>query len=111
MADLKTLIIIPARNEAENLKTLLPEIIEHCPFADALVMNDGSTDETARIARTHGMKVLDFAGVGIGEIMQAGFLYALENNYDMAIQVDGDGQHDPIWVPDIAGLIMADKAD
>lgn len=87
-------IIIPAFNEAANLGQLLASIRAEQPDASVVVVNDGSTDATAGVARGCGVDVLDIPfNVGIGAAVQAGLLYALRNGYDVAVQVDGDGQH------------------
>lgn len=90
------LIIVPAFNEAANLGQLLASIAIHQPGADVVVINDGSADGTAQIAREGGAQVVDLPfNVGIGATVQAGLLYAIRNDYGVAIQVDGDGQHPP----------------
>ena len=88
------LIIVPVHNEAASLRGVLAELREHVPEYDVLVVNDGSTDETAQVARAAGHRVLDLCfNLGIGGAVQAGFKYALERGYRFAVQVDGDGQH------------------
>lgn len=92
----KILVIIPALNEAGSIGKVVPSVLEHLPSADVLVINDGSVDTTSSIAREAGAIVLDMPfNVGIGAAMQAGYLYAWEMGYDVAIQCDGDGQHPP----------------
>jgi len=89
-----TLIIIPAFNEASNIARVIGSIREHVPDADILVINDGSSDDTGRIAREQYVNVIDMPfNVGIGASVQAGLLYALRRGHSVAIQVDGDGQH------------------
>lgn len=91
---MKTLIIIPAYNEAESLPGVIRDIREHFSGSDILVVNDGSRDATGRIAREMGATVLDLPfNLGIGGAMQTGYHYAARNHYDRAIQFDGDGQH------------------
>jgi glycosyltransferase involved in cell wall biosynthesis len=88
------IIIVPAFNEAANLGQLLASIRAEQPAAAVVVVNDGSTDATADIARGCGVDVLDIPfNVGIGAAVQAGLLYTLRNGYAVAVQVDGDGQH------------------
>jgi glycosyltransferase involved in cell wall biosynthesis len=108
---LKVLIIIPAHNESENLKALLPEIMEYCPFADILLVDDGSTDHTSQVASSYRLPVIQLPHSGVGQAVQAGFLYAIDHNYDVAVQVDADGQHDPFWVKDLIKPIFDDEAD
>lgn len=91
---MKILIIIPAYNEEASLPGVILDLREHIPAADVLVVNDGSFDDTAQIARNIDVKVLDLPfNLGIGGAVQAGYLYAERNGYDIAVQFDGDGQH------------------
>ncbi len=97
---MKILIIIPVFNEEETLRGVILGIRTSLPQADILVVNDGSTDSTGKIAREEGVLILEHPyNMGIGATMQTGFLYALRNGYDIAIQVDGDGQHYPESLP------------
>ena len=94
VAVMKTLIIVPAYNEEESLSEVVRDLATHAPAADVLVVNDGSRDRTARIARDLGVKVLDLPfNLGIGGAVQAGYLYARQHGYDVAVQFDADGQH------------------
>src|SRR3954452_15147405 len=90
------LAVVPAYNEASTLGAVLDELADHVPHFDIVVVDDGSTDETARVAREHGARVLRHPfNLGIGGAVQSGFRHALENDHDYMVQVDGDGQHDP----------------
>jgi glycosyltransferase involved in cell wall biosynthesis len=90
----KILIIIPAYNEEASLPGVIQDLREHIPAADVIVVNDGSIDDTAQIARKNDVKVLDLPfNLGIGGAVQSGYLYAERNGYDIAVQFDGDGQH------------------
>ena len=92
----KTLAIMPAWNEEAVIGNTITELRATCPDVDLLVVNDGSTDQTARIARAAGAKMLTLPyNLGVGGAMRAGFKYAYRYHYDRAIQVDADGQHDP----------------
>ncbi|HEY9535292.1 MAG TPA: glycosyltransferase family 2 protein [Mucilaginibacter sp.] len=95
----KLLIIIPCYNEEASLPNLLAGLAElSLPDYDItpLIVNDCSVDNTAAIARQHHVKVLDLPiNLGIGGAVQSGLLYAFANNYDLSIQMDGDGQHPP----------------
>lgn len=85
---------MPAFNEAATISGVVSSLREHVPGADIVVVNDGSFDDTGVLARQKDVAVLDMPfNVGIGAAVQAGLLYALRNGYDVAIQVDGDGQH------------------
>ncbi len=96
----KILVIIPAFNEEGSVGKVVEDVKTHLPMADALVVNDGSTDLTSEVAKSKGAIVLDLPfNLGIGGAMQAGYKYAYEKGYDIAIQVDGDGQHDPREIP------------
>ena len=90
----RTLVIVPAHNEAEALGDVLQELRQHAPGYAVVVINDGSTDATGRIAREAGCAVVDLSvNLGIGGAVQTGFKYALERGYDVAVQFDADGQH------------------
>ncbi|MBP2001890.1 glycosyltransferase involved in cell wall biosynthesis [Paenibacillus shirakamiensis] len=91
---MKTLIIIPAYNEEGSIVRVIQDINEHAPEADIVVVNDGSTDRTEALALAAGAHVLTMPfNVGIGGGMQTGYMYARNNGYDVAIQMDADGQH------------------
>jgi glycosyltransferase involved in cell wall biosynthesis len=91
---MKILIIVPAYNEEESLPGVIEDLRRHVPSADVVVVNDGSRDETTRIANDMGVKALDLPfNLGIGGAVQAGYVYAERQGYDAAVQFDGDGQH------------------
>lgn len=96
---MRVLVIIPAYNEANNLASLIQKLRSVCPDYDIVVINDSSEDLTSEIARKSGADVIDLPeNLGIGGAVQSGFIYARCNNYDAAVQVDGDGQHDPGYI-------------
>jgi glycosyltransferase involved in cell wall biosynthesis len=98
----RMLVIIPALNEEDSIGHVIGRIRDAVPQADIMVVNDGSTDGTSQIAGQHGAYVLNLPyNLGIGSAMQTGFLFARDNGYDVAIQVDGDGQHDPSEIPQL----------
>lgn len=90
------LVIIPAYNEGKSIYEVTTAIKDSNPEFDVVVVNDGSKDNTELEAKRAGAKVLSLSSnLGIGGAMQTGYLYALYNGYDAAVQVDGDGQHSP----------------
>ncbi len=96
----KLLVIIPCFNEAASLPKLLPELLQvqlqEQYQLDVLVVNDCSTDQSVQVASKFNVRVLDLTvNLGIGGAMQTGYRYALNNGYDLAVQMDGDGQHPP----------------
>ena len=108
----KTLVIIPALNEADSIAHVIGLIHEHAPWADVAVINDGSTDATSAIARSCGAIVLDLPyNVGIGAAVQTGFLYAHQHGYEVTVQNDGDGQHAPQEIPLLVRALIDSGAD
>ena len=90
------LAVVPAYNEAATIVDVVQALCERAPEFDVLVVDDGSTDDTASMARLAGARVLRLPfNVGIGGAVQSGFVFALEHNYEYMAQVDGDGQHEP----------------
>jgi glycosyltransferase involved in cell wall biosynthesis len=90
----KIVIIIPAYNEAENIAYVINDISRNYKEADILVVNDGSTDATAKVAEELGVNVITLPfNLGIGSAMQTGYMYAEREGFDIAVQFDGDGQH------------------
>jgi len=108
----RALVIIPAYNEGGNLAETIHEVREKAPWVDILVVNDGSEDNTAEIARELGVAVVSHAfNLGIGGAVQTGFKIARMWDYDIVIQVDGDGQHDPTFIDRLVKPVVEDKAD
>ncbi|HET7318838.1 MAG TPA: glycosyltransferase family 2 protein [Nitrospirota bacterium] len=109
---MKTLIIIPAYNEEASIPGVIRDLREYVPMVDVLVVNDGSRDGTSRLARSMGVKVLDLPfNLGIGGAVQAGYLYALQNGHDIAVQFDGDGQHCACEVKKLLDPVEAGRVD
>lgn len=112
MQNTKILVIIPAYNEAGRVDKLIFELRARYPAFDLLVIDDCSSDATAREARASGARVVSLPfNLGIGGAVQTGFIYAKHNGYQVAIQVDGDGQHDPRSIPDILQPVLEGKFD
>ena len=98
---MKILILIPAYNEEKNIISVVKNIVNNYPQYDYIVINDGSTDSTEEICRKNRFNYITLpSNLGIGGGIQTGYLYAKENNYDIAVQIDGDGQHNPSYIKD-----------
>lgn len=109
---MKILVIIPAYNEEKNIIKVVDNIIENYPQYDYLVVNDCSKDKTARICEEKGYNYISFPNnLGIGGAVQAGYLYAVEHDYDITVQIDGDGQHDPLYIEQMVRLIENENVD
>lgn len=92
---MKKIVIIPAYNEQGSILATIADIKEHAPGFDYVVINDCSKDDTLKVCRENNICVLDLPiNLGIGGAVQTGYLYAFRNGYDIAVQFDGDGQHD-----------------
>lgn len=107
----RTLIIVPAFNEAGAISKLVTRLHRSLPEMDILVIDDGSTDATAREAQQHCKTICLPFNTGIGGAMQTGYRYADLNGYDIAVQVDGDGQHRPREVRKLVEYIASGNAD
>jgi glycosyltransferase involved in cell wall biosynthesis len=112
LAKLKRLAIVPALNEEGAIGRVIEEIRAVDPDFDIVVIDDGSTDRTAGVASARGVRVLSLPfNLGIGGAVQTGFLYAWENHFDVAVQIDGDGQHDPRELGKVLAPILDGSAD
>jgi glycosyltransferase involved in cell wall biosynthesis len=108
----ETLVFIPAWNEEQSLPDVLQEIRREIPEADVLVVDDGSTDGTAYVAREFGAKVLSFGeNRGLRAAIAAGYGYAAENGYALCGRVDADGQHPVAELRKLLELVRSGKAD
>ncbi len=111
----RLLVIVPAYNEEENISSTVTGIrsvdLKDCDL-DILVVNDCSKDKTLQAIRTLGVKYLNLpVNLGIGGAMQSGYKYAARNDYDIAVQMDGDGQHDPAFLQKLIAPIISGDAD
>ena len=96
---MKTLVIIPCYNEQDSIVRVINNLKDNAPDVDYLIVNDCSTDNTEKILRENGFNYINNPiNLGIGGGVQAGYLYAQQNGYDIAVQMDGDGQHDPKYL-------------
>lgn len=103
---------MPALNESEQIASVIRELHEVDPEAEVIVVDDGSTDSTAAEARRAGAKVLRLPyNLGIGGAVQTGYQYAFEQGFDIAFQLDGDGQHDPRQLEAIIAPVERGEAD
>ncbi len=109
---MKILVIIPCYNEEESIEKVVANLKSCAPHVDYLVINDCSTDSTREILERNGMNYINNpVNLGIGGGVQAGYIYARDNGYDIAVQMDGDGQHDPHYLADVCRPVMEDETD
>ena len=112
MSEKKPLIIIPAYKEAENIERVVDNIIENFPQYDYVIINDGSKDKTREICEKREYNFLDLPiNLGIGGAVQTGYKYAERNGYHIAIQIDGDGQHDVAQLARVIEPLQNGEAD
>lgn len=110
--DKRILIIIPAFNEEKSIAKVIRSIRADCPDFDIVVINDGSADSTAELAEQAGVPVISLPfNLGIGGAVQTGLLFAKRNHYDVAIQLDADGQHKAEEVKKLVSTISANDCD
>lgn len=106
---MKKLVIIPAYNEEKTLLSVIQEIRNNAPGYDYVVINDASTDQTKQLCEEHHIHYLDLASnLGIGGAVQTGYQYALYEGYDIAVQIDGDGQHPAAALPEMEQYLNTD---
>ncbi len=109
---MRRLVIVPAYNEAQRIAATIEELRAEAPGWDVLVVNDASEDRTALLARGAGARCLALpVHLGIGGAVQAGFRWAVERGYDVAVQCDGDGQHPARFVEDVARPVLDGECD
>jgi glycosyltransferase involved in cell wall biosynthesis len=104
--DERVLVVIPGWNEEAAIGSVVQQVKDTLPFVDVLVVDDGSEDHTGQVAGAAGAVVLTLPyNLGVGGAMRLGYRYAYEQGYDVAIQVDADGQHDPVCVPKLLAAL------
>ncbi len=109
---MRTLVFIPAWNEEASIDGVIADVRAHIPEADILVVDDGSTDSTAELARQAGVLVATMPfNQGLGAALQTGYLWALREGYDFCAHLDADGQHPPSEVSRLLAEVRADRAD
>lgn len=109
---MKVLVVVPAWNEQDALPSVLRELAAASTEADVLVVNDASSDATSRLARDGGATVLDLPfNLGVGGAMRLGYTYAVRAGYDVVVQLDADGQHDPAEIATLLTAMREQDAD
>lgn len=109
---MKVLVIIPCYNESQNICQVVENLRAACPQVDYLVVNDCSTDNSVEILRAHGYNYLDLpVNLGIGGGVQCGYRYARAHGYDVTVQMDGDGQHDPAYLEAVIAPVAEGRLD
>lgn len=109
---MKVLIIIPAYNEADGISQLIDNLKTNYAQYDYVIINDGSTDNTKKLCKEKDYNVLNLPiNLGIGGAVQTGYKYARENDYDIAVQIDGDGQHNPQYIEQMIMRMETEDAD
>lgn len=112
MRDGRVIAVVPAYNEERAIGAVVDEIRASAASFDVVVIDDGSTDATSRVAGEHGAAVVTLPfNLGIGGAVQTGFKYALERGYELAVRLDGDGQHDPAELPKLLAPVQRGEAD
>jgi len=108
----RVIAVVPAYNEQGAIGAIVDEIRAFDASFDVVVIDDGSTDATATVAAEHGAAVVTLPfNLGIGGAVQTGFKYALEHGYELAVRLDGDGQHDPAELPKLLAPVERGEAD
>lgn len=109
---MKKLAIIPAYNEQDSIVKTVSDLNKKAPDFDYIIINDCSVDDTRRVCEEHKLNVLNLpVNLGIGGAVQTGYLYALRHNYDVAVQFDGDGQHDAAYLEEMCETLWREQMD
>lgn len=105
-------VIMPAHNEAASVSQVVRQVRQHAPFSHLVVINDGSTDATESAARQSGAQVITLPfNLGIGGAVQTGLKYAAREGFDVAVEIDADGQHDPAYLPQLITAVLQPGID
>jgi len=108
----RALVIIPAYDEERSIGRVIKGVQENFPDADVVVIDDGSSDGTAKLARKAGARVLcHTVNLGPGAATQTGYKYALRHSYELVVQLDADGQHDPRSIKDLLNVLENESCD
>ena len=106
----RVLIIVPAYNESDSIEETMNSVLK--TNYDHIIINDGSTDRTEEILKKNNYNYINLlSNLGIGGAVQTGYKYALQNGYDIAIQLDADGQHDTAYIDNLIEPILKNQAD
>ena len=112
LAAVRRVAILPAYNEERNIERVLAELRALDPSLEVVVVSDGSTDRTAEVAAAHGAHVVRLPfNLGIGGAVQTGFRFAWEQGYELAVRLDGDGQHDASQLAAVVAPVVGGEAD
>jgi glycosyltransferase involved in cell wall biosynthesis len=108
----RVLVIVPAHNEQDSLPRTLEEVRARATGVDVLVVDDGSLDGTSAAARRAGVPVVRHpVNLGVGGALQTGFRWAVDHGYDVGVQLDADGQHDPACLAALLEPVLAGRCD
>ena len=109
---MKKLIIIPAYNEEDNIRSTVEGVLEKAEDFDYVVINDCSSDDTGKICKENDYNVINLPiNLGIGGAVQTGYRYGYNKGYDLAVQIDGDGQHNPEFLLKMADFMEKNRVD
>lgn len=109
---MKKLVIIPAYNEQGGIEKTVQDVKDHAPDFDYIIINDCSTDDTLNVCRKNGFHIVSLpVNLGIGGGVQTGYIYAQRNGYDIAVQFDGDGQHNAKYLDAMADKLLNENLD
>ena len=107
-----SLLIIPAYNEGQDIERVLAAVQDKSPDLDILIVDDGSTDNTAKAAKKQGARVISLPlNMGYGSALEAGYKYANKKGYQYILQMDADGQHEPSFLGDLLRVVKGGQAD